>query len=329
MEQGAFGLLWCVPVFCRRVFCLFFHICHFPSLFLLGSLSGVFVMADLHQIASPTEPFPVFTGKKLHKKAFPKKGKVFPDHAALVAGVLRADLSQSQLEHTIDRINKVKRVFKSRVEHYAKNLCLEKARKIGMKLSSDGGPVQTYNDILLELESNSKMESFQNWYKIFYEDYETKNGGKKDAERRIMEDLKIKYLDDTVSGGCVGDLLNEVIAKLVETMQKRSKEKQGIHLTKSRPEDKETGRTRRKDGDYFIIRSDSKKKMTDWYFFNVSVVGSTQSARSFWKSGTTNAITFSCCRRRIRLRKVTCWKIGSSTIGFVWGPKSLPLLRVD
>jgi hypothetical protein len=236
-------------------------------------------MAELHQIASDTDLYPVFTtGKKLNKKAFPGKSKVTPDHAVLVAGVVRGDLTPSQLDHLMDRMNKVKRVFKSRVEHHAQNLCVQYARKIGMKIGKNGDPVQSYSDIVEELESNPKMESFQNWYSIYYEQFEKSSGGKKDAEYNIMSELKVRYHDNTMTGGCVGELLNEVISKLLETMQKRSKEKQGLRLTKSRPgaekEKDGSARNRRTKGDYFIIRSDPSHKMIDWHFFNVSMVRS-------------------------------------------------------
>jgi hypothetical protein len=66
-------------------------------------------MAELHQIASDTDLYPVFTtGKKLNKKAFPGKSKVTPDHAVLVAGVVRGDLTPSQLDHIMEGMEKEK-----------------------------------------------------------------------------------------------------------------------------------------------------------------------------------------------------------------------------
>ena len=64
----------------------------------------------------------------------------------------------------------------------------------------------------------------------------------------------------------------EVMSKLLETIQKRSKDKQGLHLVKSRP-GPETSTKRRVEGDYFIISSDSQNKMIGWSAFNVSVDG--------------------------------------------------------
>ena len=46
-------------------------------------------MADLHRIASTTDTYPIFDGKRLHKKAFVRKGKTTVEHAALVAGILQ------------------------------------------------------------------------------------------------------------------------------------------------------------------------------------------------------------------------------------------------
>jgi hypothetical protein len=226
-------------------------------------------MAELQLIASKTEQFLVFDGKLLHKNAFPKKGTITADHAVLVAGVVRANLTDAQCETIIDRMTKVKRVFKSRVEHYAQNLCVKNAQKIGMTLRS-GGPVQTYTDILEELESNSTMRSFQNWFHIYYRDFDVRGSGKGEAEASIMNELKIRYKDGNVSGGCMGELFMDVLSKLLENVQKRSREKQGLHVTKSRPGKESLGDKRRVSGDYFIIRSDKKKNVIDWTPFNVS-----------------------------------------------------------
>jgi hypothetical protein len=228
-------------------------------------------MAELNQIASKSDPFPVFDGTKLHKNAFPKKGKITTDHAVLVAGVLRANLTDDQCNHIKDRMNKVKRVFKRRVEHHAQSMCVQNAIKAGMKVHG-GGTVQTYSDILEVLESNCTMESFQNWYEIYYKDFDIKGTGKRDNEEIIMKDLKVRYNDGTTTEGCVGELLMEVMSKLLETIQKRSKDKQGLHLVKSRP-GPETSTKRRVEGDYFIVSSDSQNKMIGWSAFNVSVDG--------------------------------------------------------
>jgi hypothetical protein len=226
-------------------------------------------MAELHQIASNTDLVLVFDGRRLHKKAFTRKGSLTVDHAAVVAGVLVGDLQQTQAAHVIDRMQNVKRVFKSRVEHYAHNWCVENARKCLMRRSKDGGLVESYTEILTELESNPRMESFQNWYHIYYKDFEGKCNGKREGETRLMNDLNIVYHDYSLSGGCVGELLNEVMAKLLENLQKRSRDKQRLHLTKSRP-GKELGNARRVSGDYFIIRSDGNGKNLGCDYYNVS-----------------------------------------------------------
>jgi hypothetical protein len=228
-------------------------------------------MAELNQVASKSDAFPVYDGTKLHKNAFPKKGKITTDHAVLVAGVVRANLTDTQLNHIKERMNKVKKAFKRRIEHHAQSLCVRNAIEAGMKLRG-GGTVQTYSDILEVLESNCTMESFQNWYAVYYKDFDIDATGKKDNEEIIMKDLKVQYQDGTVTEGCVGELLMEVMSKLLENIQKRSKDKQGLHVVKSRP-GKEEEKKRRKVGDYFIVRSDRQNKIVDWSAFNVSVHG--------------------------------------------------------
>ena len=207
----------------------------FPCLFCLVVIFRVIVMAELHQIASTSDLYLVFDGRKLHKKAFSRKGKLTIDNAALVAGVLPAQLLPAHADHIIKRMVNVKKVFQSRVQHFAQNSCVENARKIGMIMRRDGGLVQSYTDIVEELESNCTMENFQNWYNIYYKEFEVKSNGKKDAETRIMQDLNIMYHDNTTNGGCVGKMLSEVLSKLLENIQKQSRDKQRLHLTKSRP----------------------------------------------------------------------------------------------
>jgi hypothetical protein len=241
-----------------------FVVCYLP-------LEG-FVMADLNSVASSNDQYPVFDGKRLHKRAFKGKGKLNKDHAALVAGVVASELTESQTKHLLLRMEKVKKVFKSRLEHHAQTLCVDTARSNGMKMRGGGGLVQTYSDILEALESNPRMESFQNWYDIYYGQFEEKKTGKKEAESKIMMELNVKYHDNTTSGGCVAELLGEVMSKLLENVQKRSREKQRLHLTKSRPAN-EKKEARRDTGDYFIIHTDPKGKERASYSFNVSFVG--------------------------------------------------------
>jgi hypothetical protein len=120
-----------------------------------------------------------------------------------------------------------------------------------------------------ELESNARMESFQNWYNIYYKEFEGKSNGKQQLEMWIMNQLKIKYHDNTMIGGCIGELLNDIISKLLENMQKRSKDNQRLHLTKSRPE-KDMHSNRRVVGDYYVIQSDHAGKPIGWASYNVS-----------------------------------------------------------
>jgi hypothetical protein len=226
-------------------------------------------MSELQAAASTSDPYLVFDGKRLHKKAFTRKGKLTDDHAVLLAGVLKGDINKTQIDVILSRMRAVKKAFSGRIQHYCHNWCVENARRIGMVMRVGGGPVQSYNDILEELESNPTMESFQRWYNIYYREWEVRSNGKKETEEKIMRELNVKYSDNTTSGGCIGELMGETVSKMLESVQKRSREKQQLHLTKSRP-GKENGITRRMPGDYFIIRSDTSGKIIGWDSYNVS-----------------------------------------------------------
>ena len=74
-------------------------------------------------------------------------------------------------------------------------------------------------------------------------------------------------------GGCVGELMTEVHSKLMEQIQKRSKQKQDLHLVKCRPIrsagavdlDGTSRSTRQRLGDYYIARSNhSNGRMLDF-----------------------------------------------------------------
>jgi hypothetical protein len=224
-------------------------------------------MADLQQVTFPLDPYLTFDGKSLHKKAFGRRGKITEEDAAVVAGLVKDEFVQGEAERLIDRMVNLRSVFKRRIEHYAQQCCVDNARRIQMT-NRDGSYVETYNHIMEELESNPRMSSFQNWYYIYYKDFEVKSSGKKDAESKIMNQLKIQYQDGSTTGGCVGELLNEVVSKLLENIQKRSRAKQQLHLTKSSPRG---GGSRRSNGTYYIIRSNGNGKMLEADEYNVSV----------------------------------------------------------
>jgi hypothetical protein len=66
------------------------------------------------------------------------------------------------------------------------------AIEIGMVIQKTGKKVKSYEEMVAELESNSTMQNFQNWYNICYRDTDFKMDGKALAEARIMKDLKLK-----------------------------------------------------------------------------------------------------------------------------------------
>lgn len=95
-----------------------------------------------------------------------------------------------------------------------------------------------------------------------------------------MRELKIKYQDNTLSGGCLGDLFLAESSNLIETIVNRSRSKQNLHIVKSRPikgeEEQESGtiqaRGKRVVGDFYVVRSDPRNgKAICFKRFNVSV----------------------------------------------------------
>jgi hypothetical protein len=233
-------------------------------------------MAELQQYASDEKPV-VFDGKYLHKRAFTRKGKPQAKDAALVAGAHEEEMDGATTALIIARMMKVKKGFQGKVEHYVKNWWVETARRIGMRLEETGKLVETYEEMSRELESNPRMESFQNWYNICYKETEIKSSGKRDAESKILKDLKVQYHDKTTVDGCVGIMLAEVMSKQLEYIQTRARTKMRLHLVKSRPSGAEKGGgipggQRRGTGMYYIIESAKNGKMIEYTAYNVSPV---------------------------------------------------------
>jgi hypothetical protein len=233
-------------------------------------------MSELQAYASQ-DKFLVFDGKTIHKRAFRGKGKASPSEALLVAGKVSSEVSADEVQYIISRMRKVKQGFKYVVETYVENWWVQNAKKMGMVSLINGKMIDTYKDLVEELESNSKMESFQNWYNVCYKENEIKGHAKLEAEGDIMKGLNLTYHDNTVSKGCVLELVSEVMSKMLEQIQSKSRYKQGLHLTKSRPSKKleETnilskGTIRRDNGCYYIIRSDRMGRFLDFESYNVS-----------------------------------------------------------
>jgi hypothetical protein len=232
-------------------------------------------MTELQKVAC-VDPYLIFDGKRLHKRAFPRKGKPTFKMAAMIAMKLEEEMDNETATYIMERMTKVKKAFRSKIEHYVTSLWIAQARSIGMKLTTTGAPVESWDDIVRELETNPRMESFQNWYNICYKDREIKAHGKQDTETNLLKELKIQYHDQSLGGGCVGELLAEVQSKLIEQIQTRSRNTQCLHLVKSRPSGKDDlfkkttmNEKRRGVGMYYIIRSDSKGKIIDYTDFNV------------------------------------------------------------
>jgi hypothetical protein len=240
-------------------------------------------MAQLALYANTKEKYLVFSGVRLHKKGFLRKGKPSRANAAVVAGVVESDLSVDDAEVIIKRMADVRKGFQSYINHYITSWWVSNAMRMGMRMTQTGKPVQSYEEMVQELESNSTMQNFQNWYTICYRDTDIKSAGKLDAETKIMNNLAIVYHDNTVTGGCVGDLLSEQINKQLGKIQNRSRNKQLLHLVKSRPQSsvRETPGMNRKPGlrrtagEYFVVRSDRSGKPVEWSGYNV---------RYWWKS---------------------------------------------
>ena len=231
-------------------------------------------MADLSIYASTTDKYLVFNGAKLHRKAFLKKGKPSKANAAVIAGVMQSELSDGDTTTIISRMIHVRKGFQSYINHFITSWWVQNAVNLGMRMTSTGVPVGSYEELAQELESNATMESFQNWYNVCYKDTDVKSDGKSEAESKIMKALNLKYDDGSTTGGCVGDLLSEQLNKQLEKIQNRSRNKQRLHLVKSRPAvAKDNGRkpgSRRTAGEYYIVRSDNQNNTLEWSAFNVS-----------------------------------------------------------
>jgi hypothetical protein len=222
----------------------------------------------------------IFDGKTLHKQAFSTTVKQNHAGAALLAGVLEDKLATHDANYITQRMEKVKKAFQGRVSHAIKSSWVEAARKMGMTRQGSGAPVQSWEDLLQEMESNSCMDSFLNWYKICYSDNDPSgNNKRKECESALMRGLKIKYQDNATSGGCLGSLFQSETSNLLETIAKRSRSKQSLHIVKSRPtkgeEELEEGQTPQKGkrvvGDFYVVRSNpSNGKAISFRRFNVS-----------------------------------------------------------
>ena len=232
-------------------------------------------MAELANYVSTTERHLVFNGVKLHRKAFLRKGTPSKANAAVIAGVLESELSDADSQAITGRMVHVKKGFKGYVNHFITSWWVQNAIDLGMTVRGTGARVQSYEDLVQELESNSTMKSFQNWYNVCYKDTDVKRDGKAEAEAKIMKNLGIKYDDGSTSGGCVGELLSDQLNKQLEKIQTRSRNKQRLHLVKSRPAVAKAGKgrkpgARRVAGEYYIVCSDSKNNPLEWHSFNVS-----------------------------------------------------------
>jgi hypothetical protein len=246
-------------------------------------------MAGLSVYASSSDKYLVFDGRRLHKKAFGEKGKASNEDAALIAGVIESLLSNADAEAIKARMEHVKKGFRSYIRHYISSWWVDNAIALGVLNRKTGRVVQSYQEMVEELESNSTMRNFQNWYNICYKETDCKMDGKTVAEARIMNDLKLKYTDETITGGCVGKLLSDLLNKELGKLQGRSRNKQRLHLVKSRPAavtegGKSKKRTaaandssksrkngvRRSAGEYFVVRSNGSGDPLDWTGFNVS-----------------------------------------------------------
>ena len=240
-------------------------------------------MSSLVLLASLEKPL-IFDGKRIHKKAFGKKGVNGPSNAALLKGVLESDLAPLEAKSIAERMNNLRKGLRPIIEHHVQQVWLDTARSLGMTKSQSTVPVESFADIIEQLESNSKIESFQNWYRICYMENEKNSGAKEEAEAKLMRDLNIEYEDGSLTGGCLADLMEYVKGKFVEHLQSRSKGRQGLHVVKSRPNiipemnyfgqlvpTSITAKKRRGPGSYFVVHSDQSGNMVNYRSFNVSV----------------------------------------------------------
>jgi hypothetical protein len=227
-------------------------------------------MAQLMMYTLAMEKHLIFSGKELHKRAWLRKGRPKKKDAAVIAKVPEDQLRDEEAEEILKRMIKVKEGFTGWMRHHITSQWLERAREMKMKNNGTGKPVTTYEELLEELESNPKMENFVSWYNISIKDMDAKHGGKLGAEKEVMKELKLKYTDNTVTGGCVGDLFLEVRGSIMEHLNGRSKAKQGLHVVKSKPKQDNCGpnKVRRNNGDFCVVKSTSKG--TSSKSFNVS-----------------------------------------------------------
>ena len=189
----------------------------------------------------------------------------------------------------------VKTAFASRLQYLIQKHWVERANTMGMEVGSIGEKITNMGHLITELGSNPKMESFQNWYGLCYKDTEMKGPGKHDAETSIMKEMNIQYFDMSKANGCLGKLLSYVASKEQETIQRKSKANQCLHLVKSQPKGKNLlaqvdksarNSTRRTGGDYYIVRSDSKGKAISHCKYNVSEVLENISAKVYARTNT-------------------------------------------
>jgi hypothetical protein len=259
------------------------HSSKFVSLFIARTYpDNGWRMAELQMFAVAGDKYLVFDGKILHKQAFSNKVKQNHAGAALVAGVIGDKLPPGDSAYIIQRMEKVKKAFQGRISHIIKTSCLENAKKMGIKIGSNSTLLQTWDELLQELESNSKVESFVNWYNICYKENDTCGTSKKrEGEACMMRDLKIKYQDNTNTGGCLGELFLAECSNLIETIVSRSRTKQNLHIVKSRPikgeEEYVFGQSHQKGkravGDFYVVRSNPRDgKAVTYRKFNVSAV---------------------------------------------------------
>jgi hypothetical protein len=231
-------------------------------------------MASLVMYAVQNEKYPVYDGSRLFKKAWVTKGKVKKKDAALLAGVTDDKLGKEDAEAIMRRMNDVKTGFAGWMNTHVTTWWVQNAKDIGLVNHITNRPVVTFSDVISELESNPRIESFVNWYRICYKDTDIKCNVRNGPEQEVMRKLNLRYHDDTTTGGCVGDLILEVQRKLMEQLNNRSRARQCLHLVKSRPhqdsKDKIQNCTRRNPGDFYIVRSDKEGKASDWKRFNVS-----------------------------------------------------------
>ena len=231
-------------------------------------------MSDWIQYSSTDSPI-VFDGKRLHKKAFYVNGKHDFAAAALLAGELETSLSKTSGNLIIDRMNLAKKGFVGKVRHILQGWWLQRANSIGIKNTLTNQPLVTFDDMLKEMETNARMESFQNFYNLCYKEAEYNKNVKSEYESRMMLDLKVQYLDNTLVGGCVGDLVQKLTSEIVENIQFRSKSAQGLHVVKSKRKLADDGKnqlqgsSRRKPGDYYIVRSNPIGKVISYDCYNV------------------------------------------------------------